>query len=94
MKKLETLELEFHHLLRNFRKGELSLKEALIRFEKLVDDFECLSEKDVKITKELKNEFKKLFLQIEKLKKIDSNILMLENDINYYNNKFYKIFNL
>lgn len=94
MKKLETLELEFHHLLKDFRKEELSLKEALIRFEKLVDDFECISEKDVKITKELKNEFKKLFLQIEKLKKIDSNILMLENDINYYNNKFYKIFNL
>lgn len=87
MKKLNTLEIEFYNLLNKLKEGNINLKESLIRFEKLITDFEYLSEKDVNEMEELKKEFKQLLLQIDRLNEIDFKIDELEKHIHSYNEK-------
>jgi len=87
MKTLKKLEIEFVILIEKLKENQISLKKALIIFERLIDDFECLSEKEINAIDELRKEFKRLTKQIVRIKEIESSIENLENVIQFYQKK-------
>lgn len=92
MKTLKELEINFLVLLEELKNDDLSTTCILKKFEVLINDFEAMSKNDIDAINQLKKDFKQLFLIIIKLKKIDSKITSLEENIKVHNNKLELIF--
>lgn len=92
MKTLKELEIGFFHLLEELKNDDLNIVDVLKKFESLISDFETVSKQDVEAINELKKEFEQLSLKIIKLKKIDSKISFLEENIKIYTNNLEMLF--
>ncbi|WP_299676370.1 hypothetical protein [uncultured Tenacibaculum sp.] len=89
MNDLNSLEKDFFILIEKLKNDTINISDALLTFEDLISKFEFVSQNDISLLDELKKEFKRLSLQIIKLKEIDANIEELESNIEFYKLKLF-----
>lgn len=89
MENLKKLINSFNLLIKQLKDEEISLENALIKFEALINEFECISDGDILMIQGLKKEFQKLVQSTHRIKTIEKNICLLEKAIRDYDKKLH-----
>ncbi|WP_272149103.1 hypothetical protein [Tenacibaculum aiptasiae] len=87
MRSINDLNLEIVKLVDNFKNDRINIEETIILLERLIRDFQLISNTDIKTIELLKSELNDALKYIYKTKLLDKAIKLQYEEIQFYESK-------